>query len=71
MKRIKFSPKHILVAGVALLLVLLILQSLIVRMTCSYYGFQTARDTRYAMFVGCMVKVQDSWIPRHELRVVQ
>ena len=38
---------------------------------CSWYGFQTNRDTRYAAFVGCMVKVGDAWIPRNELRVVQ
>jgi hypothetical protein len=38
---------------------------------CAYYGFQTDRDTRYAAFVGCMVKVNDDWIPRNELRVLQ
>jgi len=67
----KLTLKHALVAGIVLLLVSLAINSLFVRMTCSYYGYQTARDTRYAMFVGCMVKVQDTWIPRHELRVVQ
>lgn len=38
---------------------------------CSYYGWQTGRDVRYAAFIGCMVKVQDGWIPRNEIRVVQ
>lgn len=39
--------------------------------TCSWYGYQTDREVRYAAFVGCMVKVQGHWIPREELRVVQ
>lgn len=39
--------------------------------TCSWYGHQTERETRYAAFVGCMVKVGQQWIPRNELRVVQ
>lgn len=39
--------------------------------TCSWYGYQTGRDTRYAAFIGCMVKVESNWIPRSELRVVQ
>lgn len=38
---------------------------------CSYYGYQTNRDTRYAAFVGCMVKIGEQWVPREELRVVQ
>jgi hypothetical protein len=38
---------------------------------CAWYGHQTERDTRYAAFVGCMVKVDNNWIPRSELRVVQ
>lgn len=38
---------------------------------CSWYGYQTDRETRYAAFVGCMVKLEQGWIPRAELRVVQ
>jgi hypothetical protein len=38
---------------------------------CAWYGYQTERDTRYAAFVGCMVKVGDNWFPKHELRIVQ
>jgi len=38
---------------------------------CSYYGFQTGRDTRYAAFMGCMVKTSAGWVPRNELRVIQ
>ena len=38
---------------------------------CSWYGYQTTRDTRYAVFVGCMVKVNDHWVPRTELRTEQ
>lgn len=39
--------------------------------SCSWYGYQTNRDTRYAAFIGCMVRVDKQWIPRNELRVVQ
>ena len=39
--------------------------------SCSWYGYQTGRETRYAAFIGCMVAVQGNWIPRNELRVVQ
>lgn len=38
---------------------------------CSWYGYQTERDTRYAAFVGCMVEIDGNWYPRNELRVVQ
>ncbi len=38
---------------------------------CSWYGYQTERETRFAPFVGCMVKVKDAWYPRNELRVTQ
>ncbi|MNF75820.1 hypothetical protein D3C85_1760620 [compost metagenome] len=38
---------------------------------CSWYGYQTERDTRYASFIGCMVEVDGKWFPRSELRVVQ
>ena len=38
---------------------------------CSWYGYQTNRDTRYAAFIGCMVRVDERWIPRNELRIVQ
>ena len=45
--------------------------SLINRGQCAWYGYQTERETRYAVFVGCMVKVDNQWFPRHELRVAQ
>lgn len=38
---------------------------------CSWYGYQTSRDVRYAAFVGCMVQVGDHWVPRTELRTEQ
>ncbi len=39
--------------------------------TCSWYGYQTQRDTRYAFGVGCMVKAKNHWVPRGELRTEQ
>lgn len=38
---------------------------------CSYYGYQTERDTRYAAFMGCLVNVNGRWYPRDEIRVLQ
>lgn len=35
---------------------------------CAWYGYQTGRDTRYATFVGCMVKTPGGYVPRNELR---
>ncbi|WP_095152548.1 hypothetical protein [Pseudomonas sp. Irchel s3b5] len=66
----KYAAKVLLI-----LLVLIVggmlLSSLASRATCSYYGFQTDRETRYAAFVGCMVKVDSAWFPRNEIRVMQ
>lgn len=52
-------------------LAVVVTMSVFNRGTCAYYGYQTDRETRYAVFVGCMVKVHDKWIPRNELRVTQ
>lgn len=38
---------------------------------CSWYGHQTARDVKYAAFIGCMVHVNNHWVPRNELRTEQ
>ena len=38
---------------------------------CSWYGYQTGRDVRYAAFVGCMVKSGPHWVPRTEIRTEQ
>lgn len=38
---------------------------------CELYGHQTERDVRYAAFVGCLVHVNDAWVPKNELRIVQ
>lgn len=38
---------------------------------CSWYGYQTQRETRYAAFIGCTVKVDERWFPRNELRILQ
>lgn len=62
-------------AGLAGAAVVILLAWLVLRLiawgSCSWYGYQTNRDTRYAAFIGCMVRVDQQWIPRNELRVVQ
>jgi hypothetical protein len=66
--------RKLTVAGLvlaAVLLILWLLTRLVAWGSCSWYGYQTERDTRYAAFVGCMVEVDGRWIPRNELRVVQ
>lgn len=42
--------------------------TLVKRTSCSIYGSATERETRYSFAVGCMVKTQHGWVPRHELR---
>lgn len=54
---------------VGLLLVSFVgIKSLASRSVCQWYGAQTEREVRYSVFVGCMIKTQHGWVPRHELR---
>jgi len=39
--------------------------------TCAWYGYQTDRTTRYALGVGCLVKMPTGWTPRAEIRTEQ
>lgn len=55
----------------AFLTVLIGVSAVINRTSCSWYGYQTERDTRYAAFVGCMVKMPQGWVPRAEIRTAQ
>ena len=64
-----FTVASLVLAG--MLVALWLLSRLFAWGTCSWYGYQTDRPTRYAAFVGCMVEVNGRWIPRNELRVVQ
>lgn len=60
------------IAAIALVItVLIIAWRLGVWGACSIYGHQTERETRYAAFVGCMVKIDGKWYPRNELRIAQ
>lgn len=53
----------------AICLTVLVLNALVRYGTCAWYGRQTERETRYATFVGCMVKSPAGhWVPRNELR---
>jgi len=38
---------------------------------CHWYGYQTDRTVKYAMGVGCMVKMPTGWTPKAELRTEQ
>ncbi|WP_256591240.1 hypothetical protein [Pseudomonas sp. HMWF006] len=60
----------LIILGVLLVAGLLI-SSIIKRGVCSYYGYQTDRETKYAPFVGCMVKASGNWVLRSELRAIQ
>lgn len=60
----------LMVAG-AMLALAVIGNSVISRVDCSYYGYQTDRETRYAAFVGCMVRTSSGWALRSELRTTQ
>lgn len=66
--------RKLTVVGIALAFVIVwlwFISRLIAWGSCSWYGYQTDRDTRYAAFVGCMVRVNNAWVPRNELRVMQ
>lgn len=39
--------------------------------SCQWYGYQTERQTKFAPYVGCMVKTTSGWVPRNELRTTQ
>jgi hypothetical protein len=63
--------RRILILSGAIFALGLVLNSLANRGSCSYYGYQTDRETKYAAFVGCMAKVSGNWVLRSELRAVQ
>ena len=61
---------RLIIAGAAFAQVVII-TSIANRGACSYYGYQLDRETRYAPFVGCMVKTSNGWALRSELRTTQ
>lgn len=61
----------VLLIMLAFLAFLMIASSLISRGSCAWYGYQTDRTTRYAIGVGCMVKMPTGWTPQRELRTEQ
>jgi hypothetical protein len=65
------SATTVLLILLALIVGCMLLSNVASRAICSYYGFQTDRETRYAAFVGCMVLVDGAWFPRNEIRAVQ
>lgn len=67
-KRKLMKPMLLIAAGVAVFWLIL---RVFAYGGCEWYGYQTGRDTRFAPFIGCMVKIGDNWVPRNELRVVQ
>lgn len=71
MRKLRIKVRTAAAVLVALLLAVWLIGRLFAWGACEWYGHQTGRDTRYAAFIGCMVKVDDNWIPRTELRVVQ
>ncbi|CAB5587330.1 Uncharacterised protein [Pseudomonas putida] len=64
-------PASVIVIMLAFLLLMIIVAAVVNRASCAWYGYQTERDTRYAAFVGCMVKTSSGWVPRAELRTEQ
>lgn len=60
-----------LIWGTVALATVLGVTALYNRGTCAYYGWMTDRQVKYRVLLGCMVQVNDVWVPRNELRVVQ
>lgn len=72
MRIVDRSKFHRAVAIVLLvILTIFLIQRLMAWGACSWYGYQTDRETRYAAFVGCLVELDGKWYPRNELRIVQ
>lgn len=69
--RIRVNWKLLALYLAAFLVTFWILGRLAAWGTCAWYGYQTGREVRYAAFIGCMVKTQEQWVPRNELRVIQ
>lgn len=65
------ATRNALIAGGLILIIWFVAAALLSRANCAWYGSQTERSTRYASFVGCMVQVEDHWVPRGELRTEQ
>lgn len=65
------APRNALIAAGLIMVVWFVVAALLSRANCAWYGSQTERSTRYAAFVGCMVQVEDHWVPRAELRTEQ
>lgn len=65
------ATRNALIAGSLILAIWFVVAALLSRANCAWYGSQTERSTRYAAFVGCMVQVEDHWVPRAELRTAQ
>ena len=63
--------RQALIISAAAIALAVIANSVINRGICSYYGYQTDRETKYAPFVGCIAKVSGNWVLRSELRAVQ
>lgn len=64
------TRQSLIIAG-AIAALVVIISSIANRGACSYYGYQLDRETRYAPFVGCMVKTSNGWALRNELRTTQ
>ena len=52
-------------------LVIWLLKSSLMWGQCSWYGYETSRETRFSPFIGCMIQTPAGWVPRNELRIVQ
>lgn len=63
--------RRLLIISCAVFATGMLINSLVNRGTCSYFGYQTDRETKYAALVGCMAKVSGNWVLRSELRAVQ
>lgn len=67
----RFGPVRLALVLIALVFaVVFLLAAVTARVECSLYGYQTERETKFGMFVGCMVKTPSGYIPRSELRTI-
>lgn len=68
--RLRKTLKRGAVFCVVFVVVGLILNSVLNRGVCAFYGWQTETETKYRPIVGCLGKVGERWIPIDKMRVI-
>jgi len=55
--------RKLLVLAAGAVIIAALVMAGINRGLCAYTGWQLDRETRYAAFIGCMIRSGESWLP--------